>query len=131
MVKPYLRISQPMPPPRVSPASPVWVTMPAGTASPKAWVSRSSSPSRTPACARTVRLARSTRTPFINERSITSPSSHTDRPGKLWPPLRTATTSPTRRAKRTASITSATPAQRAISAGCRSIDPFHTLRCWS
>ena len=33
-----------MPPPSVSPASPVWVTIPAGTASPNACVSRSSSP---------------------------------------------------------------------------------------
>jgi hypothetical protein len=131
IVKPYLRINQPIPPPSVRPASPVCVTTPAGTASPKACVSRSSSPSRTPACARTVRPARSTRTPFIRERSITSPSSHTDKPGRLWPPPRTATASPTRRAKRTASMTSATPAQRAMSAGYRSIDPFHTFRCCS
>ena len=39
IVRPYLRISQPIPPPRVRPARPVWVTMPAGTASPKACVS--------------------------------------------------------------------------------------------
>ena len=49
IVSPYLRINQPMPPPRVNPASPVVVTMPAGTANPNGWVAWSSSPRRTPA----------------------------------------------------------------------------------
>jgi hypothetical protein len=50
-------------------------------------------------------------------------------PGKLWPPLRTAAGSPVRVPKRTAPITSATPAQRAMIAGRRSIEPFQILRC--
>ena len=53
MVSPNRRIVNPMPPPRVSPARPVCETKPAGTTSPNAWVSRSSSPSSTPAWART------------------------------------------------------------------------------
>src|SRR5918994_6038817 len=36
MVRPYLPPTQPTPPPRVSPASPVWVTIPAGMARPNA-----------------------------------------------------------------------------------------------
>ena len=38
-VNPYLRDSQPKPPPRVSPATPVVELMPVGVASPKAWAS--------------------------------------------------------------------------------------------
>jgi hypothetical protein len=49
---------------------------------------------------------------------------------ELSPP-RTATGRPLLLANRTAAITSATPRQRAISAGKRSIDPFQTLRCSS
>ena len=59
------------------------------------------------------------------------PPSQTERPGKLCPPPRTATTRPVSLANLTAAITSATPAQRAIRAGDRSIDPFQTLRCSS
>ena len=80
-VAPYFRISQPIPPPSVSPAIPVWVTMPPTVASPKSCVSRSSSPQSTPASARAVRAVGSTRMPFIGERSITSPPSQS-----AWPP---------------------------------------------
>ena len=72
-VAPYLRISQPMPPPSVRPAMPVWVTIPPTVASPWSCVSRSSSPQSTPACARAVLACGSTLMPFIGERSITSP----------------------------------------------------------
>ena len=41
--------------PSVKPAIPVFGTMPHGTAKPKAWVSRSRSPSVAPPCTRTVR----------------------------------------------------------------------------
>ena len=58
-------------------------------------------------------------------------SSAIDSPGKLWPPLRTATGRPVVRPNLTAEMTSATPAQRAISAGGRSIEPFQILRCSS
>ena len=77
------------------------------------------------------RASGSTWMPFISQRSITIPPSQTERPGKLWPPPRTATRRPVARANRTAAMTSATPAQRAISAGRRSIDPFQTRRCSS
>ena len=43
IVIPNFRISHPTPPPSVRPAIPVLETMPAGTASPKTWVSRSTS----------------------------------------------------------------------------------------
>ena len=51
---------QPIPPPRVSPATPVWVTMPLGTARPNACVARSTSPSSAPAWTRAVRASGST-----------------------------------------------------------------------
>ena len=109
----------------------MWVTMPDGTASPNACVSRSSSPRSTPAWTRAVRRSGSTRTPFIGERSIISASSATERPGKECPPLRTATVRPLPCAAFTAVITSATPAQRTIAAGRRSNEPFQIRRCSS
>ena len=129
--RPCLRMIQPIPPPSVKPATPVCVTMPEGAASPNGCVSRSSSPSSTPACTRAVRSAGSTRTPFSGDRSITNASSAIDRPGKLWPPLRIVVGTPFVRAHLTAEMTSATPAQRAINAGRRSIDPFQILRASS
>ena len=59
---------------------------------------------------------------------MTIPPSHTDKPGKLCPPPRTATGTPLFLAKPIAARTSATPVQRAISAGRRSIEPFQTFR---
>jgi hypothetical protein len=50
MVMPYLRMSHPTPPPSVRPPMAVRETMPAGTASPNRWVSRSKSPRRAPPC---------------------------------------------------------------------------------
>ena len=52
---------------------------------------------------------------------MTSASSHTPRPPALCPPPRTETVSPFSRANRTAVMTSATSAHRAIAAGRRSI----------
>src|SRR6266542_3833051 len=68
--------------------------------------------------------AESTRMPFMSERSIISPRSHTLLPAALWPPPRAASTRLCSRAKLTAVITSDAPAQRTIAAGLRSIIPF-------
>ena len=73
-------------------------------------------------------LLGSTRTPFIGERSIISASSATERPGNECPPLRTATGNPLSRPNFTAPITSETPAQRTITAGYLSKEPFQILR---
>jgi hypothetical protein len=89
-VRPCLRISQPTPPPRVSPATPVWLTMPPVVARPCACVSWSTSPHSAPACTHALRPAGSTRTARIEERSMTIPSSHTAVPATLWPPPRMA-----------------------------------------
>jgi hypothetical protein len=59
------------------------------------------------------------------------PPSQVPLPATLWPPPRTATSRSWARAKRTAATTSATPAQRAINAGRRSIEAFQTLRASS
>src|SRR5262249_58960398 len=54
---------------------------------------------------------------------IISPPSQTALPETLWPPPRTDTNRPLFRAKFTAAITSAAPAQRAIMAGRRPVTP--------
>ena len=110
-----------MPPPSVSPPMPVVEMMPPGTASPKAWVAWSTSPQVHPPSARTVRFFGSTRTPFMRDRSMTSPSSHTPKPGALWLPPRTASVSSFSRAKFTALMTSLTLAHRTMKRGRRSI----------
>ena len=56
------------------------------------------------------------------------PSSTVENPGMEWPPPRTASGSPSLRARSTVRITSATPAHRAITAGRRSWAPFQMLR---
>ena len=60
-----------------------------------------------------------------------SPPSHTDSPGMLCPPPRTAIGSPCRVPNRIAAATSAVVRQRAMNAGQRSIAPFHTRRAVS
>jgi hypothetical protein len=115
-----------MPPPRVSPPIPVWLTIPPVTASPAAWVARSRSRYRQPPWARAVPAAGSTRTPVMADRSITRPSSQTAWPATAWPPPRTETGRSRSRAKRTASRTSATSRQRTTARGRRSTFPFQT-----
>ena len=115
IVRPCLRVSHPIPPPRVRPATPVCVTIPAGTASPNACVARSSSPSVTPASTSTSPSSASTRTPFIADRSTTSPSSQSARPPTPCPPLRTDIRRSCSRANRTALWTSDASEHRATS----------------
>ncbi len=62
------------------------------------------------------------------DRSISSPPSHKAVPAMLWPAPRTEASTPCSRANRTAAITSAAPAQRAISAGRLSIMAFQMAR---
>ena len=65
-VSPCLRMSQPMPPPRLRPPTPVWPTMPPVVARPWAWVSWSTSPHRAPPCTWAVRSTGSTETARID-----------------------------------------------------------------
>ena len=58
IVRPYLRRTQPSPPPSVSPATPVSDTTPPGTTRPKACVSRSTSPHNAPPWTRAMRGVR-------------------------------------------------------------------------
>ncbi len=113
-----------MPPPRVSPPTPVVDRNPDGVARPNPPVAWSTSPQTQPPSARTVLSAGSTVTPRIVDRSMTSASSHTPRPAALCPPPRTETVWPLPPANLTAVMTSATSAQRAIAAGLRSIIPL-------
>ena len=96
---------------------PVAETKPSTAASPCSCVSRSTSPSVQPACARAVRCTGSTHTPLISDMSIIRPPSQTASPAMLWPPPRTDTRSRCWRAKRTACTTSAVPVQRSDEAG--------------
>src|SRR4029450_8862610 len=64
---------------------------------------------------------------FIAERSISRLPSTTALPAMLWLPPRTATTRSFARANSMHRTTSAAPAQRAIRAGRRPIQPFPTL----
>ena len=88
--RPYLRVRWPIPPPRVRPAIPVVEMIPPGAARPKAWVAWSRSPQVHPPSARRSGLSGSTRIPFMEERSMTRPSSQTALPVTLWLPPRTA-----------------------------------------
>ena len=128
MVRPYLPISQPSPPPRVSPAMPVVETTPPVVASPWQAAARLSSFQVTPPCAQTVRRAGSTLMPFIGARSIIRPPSVTARPATPWPPPRTEISAACSRPRFTASTTSGTVRQRAMSAGCLLISPLCTRR---
>jgi len=67
-------------------------------------------------------------TAFMADRSIRMPPSHDPLPEELWPPQRTAVSSPFSRAKLTASMTSAVPRHRAMSAGFLSNMPFQICR---
>jgi hypothetical protein len=73
----------------------------------------------------------STSTARIGDRSTTTPPSQVAWPATLCPPPRTASGKPSSRAKAMASATSRWFAQRATTAGRRSIMPFHTLRARS
>ena len=70
MVRPCRRVSQPKPPPSVSPATPVVELMPSGVARPCACAAASKSFSSAPAPTRAVRLAASTSTCACAERSM-------------------------------------------------------------
>ena len=118
-----------MPPPSVRPATPVCDTVPAVHARPTAWAASSSSPSRAPPFTRAIRALGVDRdTPRIRERSMITPSSQVEWPGRLWPPLRTAMARSSSRANRSAATTSSALVGRRISAGRRSIMPFQTAR---
>jgi hypothetical protein len=77
-------------------------------------------PPRIPGSARAVRVLGSTPMDLSAEQSMTTPPSHTEVPGRLCPPPRTAMSQPFSREKPTTAITSAVPVQRAISPGRRS-----------
>ena len=95
MVRPYLPMSQPMPPPSVSPAMPVVeTTATGGRQTVKRRRHRLNSRQREPGLARTVRSAGVDVDAFIGERSIISPPSVTARPATPWPPPRTAISRP-------------------------------------
>ena len=89
--RPCWRASQPMPPPRVSPPTPVWRDVAGrGGQAVRLGRARSSAPSSAPPWTRARRDAGSIRTPPIGVRSIMRPPSGTARPATLWPPQRDA-----------------------------------------
>ena len=128
MVRPCRRVSQPTPPPTVSPATPVPETTPSGTASPCAWVAWLTSASVAPGWTRTIRRRGSTPTARSAPRSRTIPPSTVPWPATLWPPPRTASRSPCSRARATAGPMSPISLARTIARGLRSTMPFQTRR---
>ena len=128
---PCSRASQPIPPPRVKPPTPVCETLPAVVARSYGWVAASSAPSRAPPWTHARRRSGSTRTSPIGLRSIIRPPSGTASPTTLCPPERTPISRPSRRANATALTTSWVSRQRTISAGWLSTIAFHTVRAWS
>ena len=130
-VRPYCAVRWPIPPPRVSPHTPVEPTTPPGVTSPKACVAGSKSSQVEPPAAWAIRASPSTSTLRSSERSITRPPSRTQCPAGLWPPPRTATSSPWARAKSKAVATSSGPRQRAITAGRRSMSALKPRRAAS
>ncbi len=115
----------------MSPATPVLEIRPPVVASPNAWVRRSNSDHVAPAPQRAVRSGASTVTRLSARRSMTTPPSLTPSPATEWPPPRTATGSSDPRAYASASATSSSSQQRAISAGRRSTIPLNTARASS
>ena len=79
-VSPYLRRTQPSPPPSVRPPTPVSETTPPGTTRPNACVSRSTSAHTAPPCTEARLAIGSTVTARIRVRSITTPPSQLDNP---------------------------------------------------
>ena len=124
-----LRASQPMPPPRVRPPTPVCETLPAVVASPWGWVPRRAPPAgRRPAPTRAgARTGRRAPRPSASGRSSARPRARPARPrcarrsGRRSP-------APRSRALAIAATTSSASRQRATSAGRRSTIAFHTRR---
>ncbi len=83
MDRPNPRARYPIPPPSVSPATPVVEMMPPVVARPNGWVAALKSPQVAPPSARAVEDDGSTRTARMPDRSITTPSSHVPNPGTL------------------------------------------------
>ena len=106
-----------MPPPSVSPPTPVCETLPAVVASPCCCVATSRAPRSAPPWTHARRRTGSTRTAAMGVRSIIVPPSGTDSPSTLWPPHRTPTSRSCSRAARTAARTSSTLAHRTIVLG--------------
>jgi len=127
-LSPNCRASQPIPPPSVSPPTPVCETLPAVVASPCGSVARSRLRRSAPPWTNAHRSAGSTRTSPIGDRSIIRPPSGTDSPRTPWPPHFTAISRPVSRPCRTAAATSSADVQRAMSAGRRSTMAFQISR---
>src|SRR6478752_555745 len=128
LLYPYRRDNQPIPPPRVKPPTPVVEINPPGVANPWSPAAASRAPQVQPPPARIVRAVGSTTTAARSVRSISTPVSQTPSPATLCPPPRTATGRSCSRANRIAAATSSGLMGRTISAGYRSIIPFHTNR---
>ena len=131
-VSPYLRCSQPMPPPSVSPAIPVVETAPPVVASPNACVSRSNSPQVRPAWA-WARPGAGVDPHALHRRQVDDDAVVADRlPGDVVPAAADRDRQVRARCRTaSAASTSATPVQRAITAGRLSIMPLCTLRAVS
>jgi hypothetical protein len=119
-----LALHQPIPPPSVSPATPVLeISLPV-LARPCSAVAASKSAQMAPGCTIATRRSASTATPRSADRSMTTPPSQLDSAATLWLPARTANGTPASRVRAMAAATSSTVRQRAISPGLAVTAPF-------
>ena len=126
-----LRGRCPMPPPNVSPATPVEPTTPPGVTRPNACVAESKSSQVAPPCERAIRPSPSTSTLRISERSITSPPSQDAVAGRVVASSADGHLERVRRAKSNAVATSPAPRQRTMTAGRRSMSALKQRRAAS
>ena len=131
IVSPYLRTRYPMPPPRVMPPMPTEPVSPKPVASPWAAAAVEYAAAVIPVCAHAVRPATSMSIARMSERSSTTPPSVVPWPAPLWPPLRTASSTPVSRARLTTRATSRSSTTRTMAPGCRSKPPGNTARARS
>ena len=128
IVSPNRRWSRPTPPPRVSPATPVWPTTPTGQTRPWACAATSSSPRNAPPFAFAVRVRGSASAPRMFDKLITRLPSWPARPAALWPPDCTTISRSRSRPNATAAATSCGALGLAITAGRRSWIAFQRRR---
>ena len=120
-----------MPPPFVIPPIPTEPVSPNPVARPCSAAAAVYSAAASPVSAHAVRPSTSMFSARMSPRSRTMPPSEVLCPAPLWPPLRTASSSPVSRARAMTRATSSVFATRTTTAGRLSMPPVKTWRAWS
>ena len=120
-----------MPPPVVIPPMPTEPVSPKPVASPISAAAVVYAPVVSPLPAQAVLAASSISRPSRSRTSMTMPPSIVPWAAPLWPPERTASSSPCSRARAMTAATSSVSATRTITAGRTSTPPSMIVRCSS